>query len=249
MTIVYCFLFFLTALFYSAVGFGGGSTYLALLALMDIPYTQIPKIALLCNLIVVSGGLYFFAKEKVLSLRKASPFVILSIPCAYYAGKFPITENLFLMILAISLLFAGIRLLLASPDKFRAVQVTSSKRNNIVGMITGALLGTLSGLVGIGGGIFLAPLLYWQQWGSPKQIAAMASFFIWVNSIAGLIGQVSKSEWDVDWTLLAYFAVSVFIGGQIGSRAAAKHLPKQKIQKLTGLLILVVATRILFKIL
>src|SRR3990167_9768783 len=105
------FFFFLTALVYSSVGFGGGSTYLALLALFNFPYLLMPQVSLICNLIVVSGGVYHHIKTKHFSLRPVFPFIITSIPFAYWGGSILISKRLFLFLLAFSLAMAGTRLL------------------------------------------------------------------------------------------------------------------------------------------
>jgi uncharacterized membrane protein YfcA len=146
-------LFFLTALVYATVGFGGGSTYLALLVLFNLPYESMPRVSLLCNVIVVCGGLYHYIRGGHFSIRHVLPFVVSSVPMAYLAGRIPIEKELFLALLAVSLGIAGLRLLW--------IQKSSAPREKIswqtawfVGLPLGGVLGFVSGLVGIGGGIF-----------------------------------------------------------------------------------------------
>ncbi|MFH1018835.1 MAG: sulfite exporter TauE/SafE family protein, partial [Pseudomonadota bacterium] len=192
MAIVYLIpLFFLTALVYSSVGFAGGSTYLALLLLFQFPYTAIPKVALVCNLIVGAGALYHYIRGRHLSFGRVIPFVAASVPCAYLGGSLPIGKELFMALAAVSLAAAGLRLLFIEKI---TEPVTPAGPFTVwsVGLGAGAVFGFLGGLVGIGGGIFLAPLLYLLKWGTPRQIAAMASFFIFANSLSGLAGQFHK---------------------------------------------------------
>jgi uncharacterized protein len=240
-------LFFLTALLYSVAGFGGGSTYIAVLLLFSFPYESVPKISLACNLVVVAGGTYLFAKEGHLPWRKILPFVVGSIPAAYFGGKFPIGKTLFSVLLGISLLAAAIRMLL-SEGSFVERQEVSEKKAWALGLPLGALLGGLAGLVGIGGGIFLSPLLYVLGWADAKEAAASAAFFILVNSVAGLAGQYAKSAVVPDLHFLLPLLLAVFAGGQVGGRLGSRTLPKFAIQRATALLVLWVSLRLLWKI-
>jgi uncharacterized protein len=237
-------LFFSTALVYSIAGFGGGSTYLALLVIFGLPYELIPKIALLCNLVVVSGGLYHFHRAGYVSIQRLLPFVIASIPFAYLGGRLPVSKEIFLLLLGITLALAGLRLLL-TPKIVRQPSAMTGKKLWSVGLPLGATLGFISGLVGIGGGIFLSPILYFLGWGHARHIAAAASFFIFVNSLFGLWGQLAKGSTFVagsEWLLP--LALAVFLGGQIGSRLSVGKISLGKLQKVTAALILVVAGRI-----
>jgi hypothetical protein len=241
-------LFFLTALLYSSVGFAGGSTYLALLALFAFPYAAMPKVALLCNLIVAAGGFYVFFREGFLSPKKVFPFVVTSIPAAYAGGSIPISKTAFLWMLSLSLLFAGLRLFF-SEKAFAAQKEVSWAQTWKVGLPLGAMLGFFSGLVGIGGGIFLAPLLYFLGWAHAKEVATASSFFILVNSLSGLLGQISKSTWTLDGALVLPLAAAVFLGGQIGSRLGAGTFPKLLLQRGTAALILFISGRLLWGLL
>ncbi len=242
------FLFFITALIYSLVGFGGGSTYLALLILFHFPFETIPKIALVCNIVVVLGGVIQFAKGGHLKIKKILPFVLLSIPFSYLGGAMVIDKTLFLILLGLSLAAAGLRLLFFHDAK-RCGTILQRKGEAAIGFLTGGVLGFLSGLVGIGGGIFLAPLLYFLKWGNPKEIAAASSFFIFVNSISGLLGQFSKKGEGLDFLTLIPFVLAVFLGGQIGSRLGAEKISFLKLQQLTASLILYVSFRIFWGLL
>lgn len=237
-------LFFLTALSYAMVGFGGGSTYLALLVLFGLPYTTLPKIALLCNLIVVSGGCYHFARAGHLPWRRVLPWILLSIPMAYVGGRIPISQERFLLLLGLSLAVAGLRLFFIGQEQTPSARAPAAEW--AIGIPAGAGLGLLSGLVGLGGGIFLAPIFYFLRWGSARHIAAAASLFIWVNSLAGLCGQVAKSGLSVDGHWLLPLGVCVFLGGQVGSRLGSRRLPALGLQRITAVFVLWVAGRILW---
>lgn len=236
--------FFTVALLYATVGFGGGSSYLALLAVSNIPYELLPKIALVCNLLVVSGGCYHYYRKGHFNLKLILPFVLASIPMAFLGGMYPIKENAFLMILSVCLILAGARLFFVTKSSEDITRPSIYKS-----ALLGGALGFLSGLVGIGGGIFLAPLMLNLKWGRPKEVAAVASAFIFLNSIAGLLGQLTKSA-QVE--VLNYWPLflAVIVGGQIGSRIGTHNQVSQKfVQTATGVLILFIGVRLLLKIL
>ncbi len=242
-------LFLVTAALYAAVGFGGGSTYNALLVLSDTDYRLIPIIALTCNLIVVSGGIWRFRRENALPAKRMLPFLATSVPAAWIGGRIPIDETLFVGLLGGSLLVAGGRLLLQStpsgdPLEPRPVSISLS-------LIIGALIGALAGLVGIGGGIFLAPILYFLRWGSAREIAGGCSLFIFMNSVSGLSGQALKlGDADLLAPALAHWplALAVLIGGQAGSWIGGTQLQPVWIKRLTAFLILYVAGRLLLRL-
>jgi len=234
--------FFLVAFFYSMVGFGGGSSYLAILALIGLSYQSIPPIALVCNLIVVTGGCWHFYRAGYLKLNIVLPFVILSIPMAYWAGTLVISKQVFALLLGVSLLCVAVRMFLPNSSS-KEKKVVSTKQAWLVGIPVGALLGFLAGLVGIGGGIFLSPLLLLMNWGNIKQAAATASFFIFANSLAGLLGQMQKGT--PDFSFLLPLAIAVFIGGQLGSRFGAYKVPKVRLQQLLGIFVLYVGIRLI----
>ncbi|MEE9273436.1 MAG: sulfite exporter TauE/SafE family protein [Robiginitomaculum sp.] len=240
-------LFFITALLYASVGFGGGSTYTALLAISGANYLIIPTISLACNILVVSSNSVHYFRVGLISLPKVWPFLVLSVPLAWVGGRIPINETYFIGLLALSLFFAGISML----RKTKAETHPSSKSNALwTNTIIGGGLGLLSGIVGIGGGIFLAPILHFTKWGKVREIAALCSLFILVNSLSGLWGQLTKLG-DLDllvqaksyWLLLP----AVLVGGFIGNRLSLKLFSENTVRKLTALLVLFVAVRLLFK--
>ncbi len=242
--------FFLTALVYSMAGLGGGSTYLALLALFSFPYPLIPKVALFCNLAVVVSGFWLFTKAHHFSLKRALPFVVTSIPMAYWGGSLSIGKTLFTLLLGLSLVVASLRMFF-SNSTFQPQSSLSWSKAWIIGLPVGALLGFLSGVVGIGGGIYLTPVLLLMRWTDAKQAAASASFFILVNSIAGLIGQFSKGGFPLNHEIstLWILVVAAFLGGQIGSRLGSQKIPSQILQKVSASLTLYASGRLLMGLL
>ncbi len=243
------FAFLLVAAVYAAAGFGGGSTYNALLVLAGVDYRSIPIIALTCNIIVVTGGIYHYSRGGHFSWRDLAPFAILSIPMAWLGGRIPVSEPVFVGLLGLTLLLTAAFLLTKRLRQPGALSVVP-RRNWQWGIPAGAGIGLVSGMVGVGGGIFLAPLLYLMRQGSPRRIAALASGFILLNSLAGLAGQLMKhggsgsiTLWSENWLLF----IAVLVGGQLGSRVGAMHLPEAWVRSLTGVLVLYVSLRLLLR--
>ena len=241
--------FFLTALLYASVGFAGGSTYNALLVLAGTDQGILPIVALACNLIVATGGSIRFARAGLVPWRRLWPLLVLSVPAALIGGALPVSKFVFVALLGVSLAVAGLLLLFQREPKESAFETT---RYTILGPLIAAPLGLLAGIVGIGGGVFLAPVLHLIGWDKTRRIAASASVFILANSVAGLIGQFSKIAHGGAAALqpvLAYWplALAVLIGGQIGSRLGVEVLPPVWTRRLTALLILYVAARLLWQ--
>jgi uncharacterized membrane protein YfcA len=237
--------FFLTALLYASVGFGGGSTYIALLVLAGVSAQLVPVVAPLCNIVVVTGGTIRFARAGLVPWRRVLPLVIVSAPLAYLGGFTPIKQATFIAILGASLFVAGLLLLFQ-----RTWAAEATRKTTTVGEAAlGGAVGYLSGLVGIGGGIFLSPLQHLMRWAPPRQIAATASVFILVNSVAGLAGQLTKlgtkglASLANFWPLL----VAVLLGGQIGTHAGIKLFSEPAVRRATGVLILYVSGQLLWK--
>ena len=240
-------LFFITAILYSSVGFGGGSTYLALLLVWEIPYFIFPVIALVCNIIVVSGNSYNYLKAGNFNLKLLYPFLLGSIPLSFFGGTLSIEKDFFQFLLFIVLSVAGI-LLLINNKSYSKKEIKTKKINFSSAAIIGSVLGLISGIVGIGGGIFLSPILFLIKAAQPKHIATTASLFILVNSISGIFGQLTKenvlSNIYIYWPLF----VCVFIGGFLGNFLNIKILTNRIMTIMTSLLVIFVAIRMGFKI-
>ncbi len=236
--------FVFVALLYASAGFGGGSTYTALLVAAEMDYRVLPLISLICNLVVVSGGVWHFVRAGHLKWRRVAPIIAISMPAAWLGGKTPIPEVVFLGILGLALLIAGIAIWREPQVEKRRVVSLSP----IVTLSVGGGIGYLSGLVGIGGGIFLSPLLHLIGWDSPRRIAATASFFILANSAAGLLGHIQKNEVAVTGVVAEHWPLllAVLVGGQIGSRLGAAIVAESVIRRITATLVLIVALRLLW---
>ncbi len=241
--------FFVTAALYASVGFGGGSTYTALLTLGGVDFKILPTISLICNVIVVSGGAFRYIRAKQVDWPRVLPLVLVSAPLAWLGGLTPIRQETFTLILALALLAAGL-LLLFQREYGEASKPIRSKASPF-DYLAGAGTGYLAGLVGIGGGIFLAPILHLTRWGQSRAIAATACLFILINSLAGLGGQFMKLGTSGAVAALTPYwplAIAVLIGGQLGSFASLKLLSQKMVRRVTALLILYVAGQLLWRL-
>ena len=240
--------FLITAFLYASVGFGGGSTYNALLILAKTDYQLIPKIALFCNLIVVTGGTLRYHKNKLIPWNLALPLVAISIPFAWLGGYTPISQFWFSTVLGVALLCSGITMLLRHNEVLETADWIQTKLGYFSLSFVSGSLGFLAGLVGIGGGIFFSPLLHLLKTAPSKNIAAFSSFFILVNSISGLIGQLMKQD---DMQVLGQFVeyswlfLVVLVGGQFGSHMGIKVFQPEIVRRLTALLVIYVGARLL----
>lgn len=238
--------FLVTALLYASVGFGGGSTYVALLALSGLDYRLLPLIALSCNIVVVAGSSVRFARAGVTPWRKAWVLVALGAPASLIGGLTPIRETTFVALLGVSLVLTSFTMLIPLRENDSGAPIRIARWMPIFA----APLGYFAGLVGIGGGIFLAPLLHLTRWHAARGIAATASLFILVNSLFGLAGQLTKNGPGLFGQALGAalpLLIAVIFGGQIGSLLAARLLPPKWIRWLTAVLVLVVGVRLLIK--
>ncbi|REC63944.1 sulfite exporter TauE/SafE family protein [Chryseobacterium pennae] len=239
-------LFLIIAFVYSSVGFGGGSSYLAVLAMYSLPYQEIRLTALICNVIVVVGGVYIYIKNKQIDWKKVLPITLVSVPMAYLGAVMKISQETFFLILGITLVIVAILLWIKTETKNIEKLQQDSKSAVFGNSLLGGGIGFLSGLVGIGGGIFLSPLLNLMKWDTPRKIAATSSVFILVNSVSGIFGQLSKLSVDMDYFRILSLCLAVFIGGQIGSRMSLKWNPLI-IKRMTAILVLVAGINILMK--
>ena len=214
----------------------------------DIPYFIFPIIALFCNIIVVSGNSINYIKSGNLNLKLLTPYLFGSIPFAFIGASISIEKELFEILLFFVLFIAGIFLLIESKS-FNEDQIKLKQIPKILSIFVGSIIGFVSGIVGIGGGIFLSPFLFLMKAGHPKHIVTSASLFILINSIFGVIGQLTKDT--VFNEVLSYWPLflSVFIGGQIGNFLNIKFLSNKTLTLITSLLVIFVAIRMGFKIL
>lgn len=235
-------LFALAAALYASVGFGGGSTYTALLILFGTPLALVPAISLACNIIVVSGGTARFVRAGAVPWARALPLVAVAAPLAFLGGLTPVKEGLLVWLLG-GLLLVAAMLLLVQPQSARPIALPNLWLYPIAGA-----LGLLAGIVGIGGGIFLAPILHLIRWAEARAVAATASLFILTNSLFGLTGQLVRGQGGAlaetvaaHWPLL----IAVMVGGTIGTHFAVRLAQPVLLRRLTALLVGFVAVRLL----
>jgi len=234
--------FLITAILYSSVGFGGGSTYLALLLIWDVPYYIFPIIALFCNIIVVSGNSLNYIRSGNLNLKLLTPYLVGSIPFAFYGASISIEKEIFEILLFFVLTIAGIFLLIESKSISKDL-IKINQISKFLSISIGSVIGFISGIVGIGGGIFLSPLLFLIKAGHPKHIVTTASLFILINSIFGIAGQLTKNIVFDEFLNYWLLYLVVLIGGQIGNFLNIKFLSNKMLAFITSLLVLFVATR------
>ena len=246
--IILSILFFITAILYSSVGFGGGSTYLALLLIWNIPYYIFPVIALLCNIIVVTGNSINYVKAGNHNFKLLLPFLIGSIPLAFFGGTLEINKEIFEILLFFVLFIAGL-LLLINNKSYEDKNIIIKKVNLFFSISIGSVLGLISGIVGIGGGIFLSPILFLLKADRPKNIATTASLFILINSISGILGQLTKE--NVLNEIFSYWSLflAVLAGGLIGNFLNIKILSNRTLALITSLLVIFIAIRMGFRLL
>ena len=245
--IILSILFLITAILYSSVGFGGGSTYLALLLIWDIPYYIFPVIALICNIIVVTGNSINYVRAGNHNFKLLIPFLIGSIPLAFLGGTLILNKEIFEILLFLVLSIAGI-LLLINNRSYDKKNITIKKINFFISVLIGSILGLVSGIIGIGGGIFLSPILFLLKADTPKNITTTASLFILINSISGILGQITKE--NIFYEITSYWPLffTVFIGGLLGNYLNLKIFSNRVLAFTTSLLVIFVASRMAFKL-
>ena len=241
-------LFFITAILYSSVGFGGGSTYLALLLIWDIPYYIFPVVALVCNIIVVSGNSINYIRAGNHNFKLLIPFLIGSIPFAFFGGTLKIDKEIFEIILFFVLSIAGI-LLMINNKSYQNNNLVIKKISFFINLMIGVVLGLISGIVGIGGGIFLSPILFLIKAEKPKVIATTASLFILINSISGILGQLTKENILTELPNYLSLFICVLLGGLIGNYLNLKIFTGRVLAILTSVLVIFVSIRMGYRIL
>ncbi len=238
-------IFFLIALIYSAAGFGGGSLYLAVLSESGWPPEKLVFIALSCNFLVTLIGTVRFHSNNVIPYKRLWPVLLLSVPFSYWASTWKVTDQYFFLTLASALVLAAVAMIGQSLLKKNEQEI----KNPIWIYAAVPFMGLLAGMTGIGGGIYLSPLLHLSKWGKPREIAAVACVFILINSLAGLVArwsQVSQSPFTAEHTLLP---IAVVVGGFVGSKLSAKILSQQWIRWITIVILIFAAIRIFIRFL
>ncbi|MBC8257370.1 MAG: sulfite exporter TauE/SafE family protein [Candidatus Marinimicrobia bacterium] len=235
-------LFFIVALIYSSVGLGGGSAYTAILAILGIHYLIIPTTSLTLNLVVTSMGMVNFWRNGHGRLGLILPFMITSIPMAYFAGTLELSEHIFHILLLFTLALVAIRMYFLGEFKF-TFELSGIPKWSVIFSL-GAVLGFVAGAVGIGGGIYLVPLIIMFGLGTEKEAAGSGPLFIWGNSLAGLIARTQSGTFDLQF--IFPLAIAVSVGGFTGSYFGSFKFNAQTIQKIMGVVI-IIAIMFLFR--
>lgn len=238
--------FFVVAIVYSMAGFGGGSTYLAVLALSGLPHGRIAPVALSCNLLVAGTAAWSYVGRGHWKPSLVMPFMVLSVPAAYWGGRSDVSSRMFAVLLGLSLIAAALRVFL-SVARSTLRPAPGPRLVWATGLPVGAVIGAVSGMIGIGGGIFLSPILILLGWADAKVAGCAAAVFIVVNSLAGLIGQSTKQP--LDWAGHLPLMVAAWAGGWIGSRLGAAYLTNTVLGRVLAALMLTVATKVLLEVL
>lgn len=222
---------FIVAVIYASVGHGGASGYLAVMALFSLHPEALKPTALLLNIVVAGIGTYLYCSAGQFSWRVFWPFVITSIPMSFLGGTFRLPPELYRPALGMVLLFAAWRLFVRMKD----ADYEPSTPPIPLSMAIGAVLGFASGLIGVGGGIFLSPLMILLGWARVREVSGIAALFILLNSVSGLLGHISSLQRMPDYApLLAGVAL---IGGTIGALCGSRHLPASAILKAMSLML------------
>lgn len=242
-------LIFIAALLYSSVGHAGASGYLAAMAFFKLPQAVMRPAALCLNVFVASIGTYRFWKAGHLSWRLLWPFVVLGVPCAFIGGQWRLADGLYHRVLGVILLLAAVNLIWQAIDKRRGHSNRSTKPPPIpVAISVGGGLGLLAGLTGVGGGIFLSPVLILARWADPKKTAATSAAFILVNSLAGIAGQMSSGQFNPLRTLPLEFVLwgaAAVCGGLIGSWLGARRFDHTMLRLVLAVVLVTAGAKLL----
>jgi uncharacterized membrane protein YfcA len=227
----------LVAFLYSSVGHGGASGYLALMALFGIDAAMMKPSALILNLFVSSIAFLSYYKAGHFRLRLLLPFAITSIPMAFLGASLPIPPEVYKKILGAALLIAALRIVVRPRDELERKKVSVP-----IALASGALIGFFSGMIGIGGGIILSPLLLLTRWGGMKETAAASAAFIFLNSLAGLSGHIVAGM-EVS-PKIALWIVAVVIGGLVGSWTGGFRLSARQLRYLITAVLLIASMKL-----
>ncbi len=238
-------LFIVIAFLYSSVGLGGASSYTALMALFGISTLAIPAVSLTLNLFVSTAGSINFIRGGHARVRLITPFLVTSIPFAYLGGSLQLPKSVFLWILLLSLIFVLLRIYVWQSMSLK-LPLTHRAQLAIAGL-SGALLGLVAGIVGIGGGIYVVPLILVLGLGSEKEAAACGAVFVWMNSLSGLISRWQHNPVDLKPYILLF--VAVLVGGLLGSFFGSSKFSPKLMEKILGIIILVAAVFLLKRLL
>lgn len=235
-------LFFVVAVVYSSVGHAGASGYSAVMALFGASPLLMRPTSLMLNLVVGSIGLYRFQKAGLVNLKKVSPFLVASMPAAYWSAQLTIEKKYFYLALGIVLMLSGLRLLFSSSLGTSDLEV--KKVSLPLALVSGAIIGILSGITGTGGAIFFTPLLLKMKWADPRQAAGLSVIFVLANSVFSLAGIYKSSVFfEVRW--MAVWFVAVIVGAMIGTYFGVFKFSNLKLKKMLGVVVIIAALKLL----
>lgn len=232
---------FFISLAYSSVGLGGGSSYVAFLYLFGIPLTRIPPIALFLNIIVASIALYRFNKSGYFNPKIVFPFLLTSVPATFFGARLNPDEEILSFIFASALFFVAL-ILLFKKQEVKSRFSLNKRAAWLLSFMLGAILGFLAGIIGIGGGVFLGPVLLLIGFASSKHIAGTCSAFVLVNSVVGLGSHYFQGR--VEFSVLLFLGFAVFAGGQIGAFLGTKKFSPLLLQKIFAFILLAVSFKL-----
>jgi len=237
---------FVIALLYASVGHGGASGYLAVLVLAGYARPDITPVVLILNIAVASTGLFHYSRAGHFSFKLLKPLVLTSIPAAFVGGMIPLSDQMYSALLGFTLLIAALRFLFVARV-FKTKETPALISDKTWSLPIGAVLGLLAGMVGVGGGIFLSPLLLFLGWADAKKTAAISAAFIVLNSISGLSAHLIQGA-GIDWSLISSIALTIYIGGFIGSFFGAWRLSLRRLQQLLGSVLAIASFKLILKI-
>jgi uncharacterized membrane protein YfcA len=234
-------LIFLAAILYASVGHGGASAYLAVMALFGVAPQVMRPTALTLNILVSLIALIKFYRAGCFSWRLFLPFALTSVPLAFLGGSMVLPTTIYKPIVGAVLLYAAIRLFFGA----KANQQSEVRPLNLpLAMVFGGLIGLLSGLTGVGGGIFLSPLLVLMGWGEVRRVSGVAAAFIFVNSVAGLAGHLAMvAELP---SFIPVWAVAAVAGGWLGAEYGSKRLGNPSLKRLLAVVLVVAGLKMIF---
>jgi len=225
---------------YASVGHGGASGYLALMALFSFAPDSMKPTALLLNLFVAGVAFYHYYKAGYFNKKLFLSLAVTSIPFAFLGGMIELDASIYKKILGIILIFAILKMLNVFGKESSLIKDVKLWQ----GLLVGGAIGLFSGLIGIGGGIILTPIILLLHWGKMKEAAAVSALFIWVNSGAGLIGQISSGvSISIQSFILVAFAI---IGGFFGSYYGSRKLNNKKLRHLLAFVLIIASVKLLF---
>ena len=238
---------FCIAILYSSVGHGGASGYLAVLSLTSYGMLEsewLKQHAWVLNLIVAGIAFVYYQKAGYHNLKITLPFILASIPMAFIGGYISIDELYYDILLSLVLFWASWKLMMKTEYIGGEVRNLSLQK----ALPWGGGIGLFSGMIGVGGGIFLSPILLLKGWATPKAAAATSALFIWVNSLSGLLGSSYAGNLDIDWSLIPYFIGVVLAGGLIGSFYGSKIANQNSIKKILVLVLIIAGLKRLLEV-